>query len=97
MQVPVAVANFPKELYRVPRAWAASKYNLKQWTIFNAGGVVPLVQYYSVHAHVACPSLLPVCEVLRGQTVVAYMFELLSWSLGILEQAPQLDSNCPSV
>lgn len=36
-QVPVAVGNFPKELYQVPRAWAASKYNLKQWSIFNSG------------------------------------------------------------
>ena len=38
-QVPTAVAIFPKELYQAPRAWAASKYNLKQWSVFKSGGV----------------------------------------------------------
>lgn len=37
-QVPTAVANFPKELFRVPKSWAASKFNLKQWSKFTSGG-----------------------------------------------------------
>ena len=41
-QVPVGVANLPKELYHAPRAWAISKYNLKQWSIFNSGAVATL-------------------------------------------------------
>jgi hypothetical protein len=37
-QVPTAVAIFPKELYRAPRAWASAKYNIKQWNSFKSGG-----------------------------------------------------------
>ena len=36
-KVPTAVANFPKELFRAPKAWAASRYNLKQWSKFQKG------------------------------------------------------------
>ena len=32
------MANFPKELFCSPKAWAASKYNLKRWSKFEAGG-----------------------------------------------------------
>lgn len=37
MQVPTAIANFPKELYCAPKAWAAAKYNLKHWSTFQKG------------------------------------------------------------
>ena len=37
VQVPTAIANFPKELYCAPKAWAAAKYNLKQWSMFQKG------------------------------------------------------------
>ena len=37
-QVPTAVANFPKEPFCSPKAWAASKYNLHQWSIMPSGG-----------------------------------------------------------
>ena len=36
-KVPTAVANFPRELFRAPKAWAASRYNLKQWSKFQKG------------------------------------------------------------
>ncbi|KIY92064.1 epoxide hydrolase [Monoraphidium neglectum] len=35
---PCAVALFPKELYRPPRSWAASAYNIVQWTEMPKGG-----------------------------------------------------------
>ncbi len=35
--MPSAIANFPKELYCAPKAWAATKYNLKQWSKFQKG------------------------------------------------------------
>ena len=38
LQVPTGVANFPKELFCAPKAWAASQYNLKQWSVLPAGG-----------------------------------------------------------
>ena len=38
MQVPVGVANFPKELFKVPRAWAEATLNVKQWSVFQTGG-----------------------------------------------------------
>ncbi|KAK9917222.1 hypothetical protein WJX75_001993 [Coccomyxa subellipsoidea] len=38
VKVPTAVANFPKEPFCSPKAWAASKYNLHQWSIFPSGG-----------------------------------------------------------
>ncbi|CAK0786968.1 hypothetical protein CVIRNUC_010182 [Coccomyxa viridis] len=38
IRVPTAVANFPRELFRAPKAWAASRYNLKQWSKFQKGG-----------------------------------------------------------
>ena len=37
VQVPTAIANFPKELYCAPKAWASAKYNLKQWSMFQKG------------------------------------------------------------
>ena len=38
MQVPVGVAYFPKELFKVPRVWAEATLNVKQWSVFQAGG-----------------------------------------------------------
>ncbi|BDA50390.1 Epoxide hydrolase 1 [Coccomyxa sp. Obi] len=38
VKVPTGVANFPKELFCAPKAWAASQYNLKQWTVLPSGG-----------------------------------------------------------
>lgn len=38
VQQPVGVANFPKELYRPPRAWAQSRYNIARWSVFDRGG-----------------------------------------------------------
>ena len=35
--MPSAIANFPKELYRAPKAWATGKYNLKHWSTFQKG------------------------------------------------------------
>jgi pimeloyl-ACP methyl ester carboxylesterase len=36
--VPTGCAIFPKELYRAPRAWASSRYDIRHWTRFSKGG-----------------------------------------------------------
>jgi pimeloyl-ACP methyl ester carboxylesterase len=38
VEVPVAGAIFPKEIYRSPRAWAEARYNIQRWTEFGRGG-----------------------------------------------------------
>ena len=38
VEVPTAVAVFPKELYRPPRAWAEHRFNITRWTRFESGG-----------------------------------------------------------
>jgi pimeloyl-ACP methyl ester carboxylesterase len=38
VQQPVGVANFPKELYQPPRAWAETRYNIQRWERFDKGG-----------------------------------------------------------
>lgn len=38
VQVPSAIANFPKEITKSPRSWANSLYNVQQWSIFPQGG-----------------------------------------------------------
>jgi len=38
VQVPTAVAYFHKELFKVPRSWVASSFNLKRWSKFPTGG-----------------------------------------------------------
>jgi microsomal epoxide hydrolase len=38
ISVPVAVAMFPKELARIPRAWAESRLNVVRWTEMPKGG-----------------------------------------------------------
>jgi microsomal epoxide hydrolase len=35
---PVAVAAFPKEIYRAPRSWVEPRYNVVRWTEFQKGG-----------------------------------------------------------
>jgi pimeloyl-ACP methyl ester carboxylesterase len=36
--VPTAVAVFPRETMKVPKAWAAYRFNLAQWTVYARGG-----------------------------------------------------------
>jgi microsomal epoxide hydrolase len=38
VEVPTAVAMFPKEVMRVPRSAAERKYDLRRWTEFERGG-----------------------------------------------------------
>ena len=38
VEVPVAVAVFPREIYRPPLAWAKAKFNITRWTKMDAGG-----------------------------------------------------------
>ena len=38
MQVPSAIANFPKEITKSPRSWVKSVYNVQQWSTFSQGG-----------------------------------------------------------
>jgi microsomal epoxide hydrolase len=38
VEVPVAGAIFPKEIYRSPRHWAEARYNIQRWTEFDRGG-----------------------------------------------------------
>lgn len=35
---PIAVADFPAEIYRSPRAWVESRANLVRWTEMPHGG-----------------------------------------------------------
>lgn len=36
--VPTGAAIFPKEIYRMPKAWVANAYNLHHWSVFDKGG-----------------------------------------------------------
>jgi pimeloyl-ACP methyl ester carboxylesterase len=36
--VPTAAAVFPKEIFRIPEPYAASRYNLVRYTRFDRGG-----------------------------------------------------------
>ena len=38
LQVPTGIAVFPKEIYKMPKNWAKSLYNVQQWTVFSTGG-----------------------------------------------------------
>jgi microsomal epoxide hydrolase len=38
IEAPTAIAIFPKELYKPPRGWAESSYDLRQWSVFERGG-----------------------------------------------------------
>ena len=38
VEVPTALAIFPKEIYKPPRAWAEKSYDVKQFTVFEKGG-----------------------------------------------------------
>jgi pimeloyl-ACP methyl ester carboxylesterase len=38
VEVPTAVAVFPKELFRPPLAWAKAAFNIQRWTTMTAGG-----------------------------------------------------------
>jgi pimeloyl-ACP methyl ester carboxylesterase len=38
VEVPTALAIFPKEIYKPPRSWAEKGYNVKQYTVFEKGG-----------------------------------------------------------
>jgi pimeloyl-ACP methyl ester carboxylesterase len=38
IETPTAAAIFPKELYKIPRAWAEAAFNLKRFTVFPSGG-----------------------------------------------------------
>ncbi len=38
VEVPTAVAVFPKEPWRTPRAWAEFRFNIQRWTEMPAGG-----------------------------------------------------------
>ncbi|KAL0030918.1 hypothetical protein WJX79_000868 [Trebouxia sp. C0005] len=37
-KVPTAVAVFPKEIYKMPKNWGTSLYNIQQWTVYSKGG-----------------------------------------------------------
>ncbi|KAL0046501.1 hypothetical protein WJX82_002342 [Trebouxia sp. C0006] len=37
-KVPTAVAVFPKEIYKMPKNWGTSLYNVQQWTVYSKGG-----------------------------------------------------------
>jgi microsomal epoxide hydrolase len=38
VEVPTALAIFPKEIYKPPRAWAEKGYDVRQYTVFEKGG-----------------------------------------------------------
>jgi pimeloyl-ACP methyl ester carboxylesterase len=38
VEVPTACAVFPREIYRLPRRWAESRYNVKRWMRMPRGG-----------------------------------------------------------
>jgi pimeloyl-ACP methyl ester carboxylesterase len=38
VEVPTAVAVFPKEIYFTPRRWAEARYNIVRWTMMPRGG-----------------------------------------------------------
>ena len=44
VNVPTAVAVFPKSVVKSPRAWAERLYNIVQWTVFARGGHFPAIE-----------------------------------------------------
>ena len=38
VKVPTAAAIFPKEVVKLPRAWAGRHYNIVRWSEFDRGG-----------------------------------------------------------
>lgn len=38
VEVPTAVARFPREIYRPPRAWVEEAFDLRRWTVMPRGG-----------------------------------------------------------
>jgi hypothetical protein len=38
INVPCAVAHFPKEIFMLPRTWVERGYNLQRWTEMPRGG-----------------------------------------------------------
>ena len=38
VEVPTAVARFPREIYRPPRAWVEAAFDLQRWTVMPRGG-----------------------------------------------------------
>ncbi len=38
VEIPVAIARFPGEIFLPPRAWCEQVYNIKRWTEFGHGG-----------------------------------------------------------
>jgi pimeloyl-ACP methyl ester carboxylesterase len=38
VEVPTAVARFPREIYRPPRAWVEAAFDLRRWTVIPRGG-----------------------------------------------------------
>jgi epoxide hydrolase len=43
--VPTAAAIFPKEVVKLPRAWAERHYNIVQWNVFEHGGHFPALEH----------------------------------------------------
>ena len=38
VEVPTAVARFPREIYRPPRSWVEAAFDLRRWTVMPRGG-----------------------------------------------------------
>ena len=38
VEVPVAIARFPGEIFLPPRTWCEQVYNVQRWTEFGHGG-----------------------------------------------------------
>ena len=38
VEVPTAIARFPREIYRPPRAWVEAAFDLRRWTVMPRGG-----------------------------------------------------------
>jgi epoxide hydrolase len=48
VKVPTAAALFPKEVVKLPRAWAERLYNIVQWNVFDHGGHFPALEHPDV-------------------------------------------------
>jgi epoxide hydrolase len=44
ISVPTGVAAFPREIYRVPRAWLEPRFNIISWTEMEQGGHFPALE-----------------------------------------------------
>jgi epoxide hydrolase len=51
VKVPTAAAIFPKEVVKLPRAWAEGHYNIVQWNVFDHGGHFPALEHPDVLVH----------------------------------------------